>query len=109
MKSLLLDLILVFSFTSQALEGVNQVKQNLSYAHQEFQELGVDLPFGRVYFAWKDKIREVYKQAGRDLLQAAILEWCYAFQSNMGRLRARCAEVLQKHRARVWPLCLGFL
>lgn len=85
MKSIILGLVLILGVgVSQGSEDPKLVKQNLIKAHQEFQELAVDLPFERVYFSWKEKIREVYKQAGRDLLQAIAL--CETNQTEAVRL-----------------------
>ncbi len=62
-----------------------QVKQNLLRAQVQFQELAIDLPFEKVYGTWKERVRENYKTASRNLTEAA---------NEMDRDPKRAAELI---------------
>lgn len=52
---------------------VKQVKQVLVSAQVDFQEMAIDLPFDRVYGSWRQKIRDTYKTASRNVTEAISL------------------------------------
>ena len=60
----------VMDSRSSLVNRTEAVRSRLKSTLAEFNELAVDLPFGRLYRSWREKVREQYKEGARQLTGA---------------------------------------
>lgn len=70
MRLFLVALVLLpinFAISTNALALSKGSQENLKLAYKEYLELGVDLPFERIFGGWREKARELYVSGTRKL------------------------------------------